>query len=141
MACKFTNKYIHGWYFHGKSRTKLMESLFLESSDFQDNLFFLITIWTTVSVKLQYMNSSWMFIKIGCNKFSSFLYSYALIFAQGILHWLFPRQTTSDRDLTLCENNFVRNLLLRMWFPNNILEFVIANEQLLRILRIRFLEY
>ena len=28
-----------------------------------------------------------------------------------------------------------------MWFPNNILEFVIANEQLLRILRIRFLEY
>ena len=103
------------------------------------------------------MNSKWLPIKIERNKFSSFVYTYGLIFAQGILHWLFPRQTTYHRDSTFakllwdttgylkginfCENNFLQNLLLRMRCPNNISEFVIANEQLVRILKIRFLEY
>ena len=163
MAYKFVNKDIHGCYFQGKSRTKLSCSSFsgIFSLQYgQKRIFkmtiFLIIIRTTVSVKLQYMNSSWQLIKIGPNKFSSFVYPYARIFAQGTLHWLFPWQTTYHRDLTFskslkdttsyingfnfCENNFLRNLLLRMRCPNNILEFV-ANEPLLRILRIRFLEY
>ena len=61
-------------------------ALFLESlacslikNGFSRQPFFLITIRTIVSVKLQYMNSSWLLIKIGRNKFSSFISTHSFL--------------------------------------------------------------
>ena len=74
-------------------------ALFLEFDQkwiFKTTIFFLITLRTIVSVKLQYMNSSWLLIKIGRNKFSSFISTHSFLDKEYFIDCFLDKQHTTE---------------------------------------------